>query len=85
MHAEVDTTKLFIQALEKGKPFSETTVFKCMVELKRSENLLENDDITLKWAQYYWSRYQAIGEHKLKSIAKHESQLIDLLYKHFGK
>jgi hypothetical protein len=85
MHPEIHTTKKFIEALEGGKSFSETTVFECMIALNLSEKYSEGNDITLSWAKYYWKQYQEIGERKLKSIAKNEKQLTATLYEYFGK
>ncbi|ABE56407.1 hypothetical protein Sden_3130 [Shewanella denitrificans OS217] len=85
MHAEIDTTKKLIEAINKGEPFSEQTVFECMRQLKRSVGFEETPENTKMWATYYWSKYQLIGIEKLICISQDDDLLRNTLYRYFGK
>jgi hypothetical protein len=85
MHPEIDITKRLIVALNKGMPFSETTVFECMNQLNESVGFDEKQEVTRLWATYYWSKYQLIGQQKIIEISQNETLFRDALYKYFGK
>ncbi|MBB6341946.1 hypothetical protein HNP49_002114 [Pseudomonas fluvialis] len=84
MHPEIDTTKAFIDALKNGASFSEETVLSCMAAIAARKDV-ESNEIKKMWAQYYWNKYQEIGEQTLTSLTNDEIKLRDTLYKHFGK